>query len=198
MGFVYFLKPVGSDGPVKIGHARYPHERLAQYMKWSPVELEIAAIAHVPDYRHDERCEAQFHGKYRDQHTHHEWFEWSPELQKDIDAINSGEFVFADLPDPRPLRTGRKLPPRTEIAKVSCGLWQRATRVIQSHGEPPSHVRSAMHRMRYCRYRDYEDRLRACEVVWRWLELRHPRPKSNSTVLIRKLLLERDGAGMVA
>lgn len=40
--FVYFVKPVGQDGPVKIGFSETPIDRLSTLMTWSPIPLEIA------------------------------------------------------------------------------------------------------------------------------------------------------------
>lgn len=41
--YVYFLRPAGQDGPVKIGCSTAPQSRLEQYMSWAPFPLEIVA-----------------------------------------------------------------------------------------------------------------------------------------------------------
>jgi len=43
--YVYFIKPVGASGPVKIGHSHIPFERLNTQMNWSPVKLEMITWA---------------------------------------------------------------------------------------------------------------------------------------------------------
>lgn len=40
---VYFIRPVGMDGPVKIGGSGVPKNRLNNLMTWSPFPLEVAA-----------------------------------------------------------------------------------------------------------------------------------------------------------
>lgn len=45
--WVYFLRPVGEEGPVKIGVSEVPENRLRTYMVWSPMILEVAAKIEV-------------------------------------------------------------------------------------------------------------------------------------------------------
>jgi hypothetical protein len=102
-GCVYFIRPVGALGPVKIGHANNPHERLRDCQAHSPVALEIAAILPVAEtgkrvmQLHMER---RFHIKYADSRLHHEWFAATPELLADIGAVNGGTFDAESLPKP--------------------------------------------------------------------------------------------------
>lgn len=92
-GYVYFLRPIGMDGPVKIGCSMAPELRLQSYMPWSPYPLEVAAT--LPG---DHRLEARFHNQFRAQHTHHEWFTASPELTATIEAIRADTFDVDSLP----------------------------------------------------------------------------------------------------
>ena len=39
---VYFVRPVGMRGPIKIGCSKLPENRIKSLMVWSPFELEIA------------------------------------------------------------------------------------------------------------------------------------------------------------
>lgn len=69
IGNIYFFKPVGLDGPIKIGFSHRPIGRLAQYASWSPVRLEM--IGFVPAQPEDENF---LHQCFADIHSHNEWF----------------------------------------------------------------------------------------------------------------------------
>jgi hypothetical protein len=90
---VYFMRPVGEAGPVKIGFSTTPESRLAAYMPWSPLPLEIAAS--LPGGR---GLEGRFHARFSAQHLHHEWFAASADLTATIAAIRAGAFDVASLP----------------------------------------------------------------------------------------------------
>lgn len=90
---IYFLRPVGQEGPIKIGASRFPDDRVLAYAKWSPIQLEIAARIKASF-----KVEKQFHALFRDQLSHHEWFHVSPEMTAVIDAINAGTFDLESLP----------------------------------------------------------------------------------------------------
>lgn len=91
--WVYFIRPVGSDGPIKIGVSRNPKERLHTYSTWSPVPLEFAAVIAGPP-----ALERRFHAMFVGQHSHHEWFRPSAEMTAVIDEINAGTFDTETLP----------------------------------------------------------------------------------------------------
>jgi hypothetical protein len=91
---VYFVRPVGQEGPVKIGYSRKSDERLAALALWSPVALEI--VAEFPGGHQTER---QFHTMFRHLWSHCEWFNASPELTATIEAIAAGTFDPAVLPE---------------------------------------------------------------------------------------------------
>ena len=95
--FIYFIKPVGQDGPVKIGCTRFVDDRLNHLMHWSPVPLEVSAIA--PG---DFRLERFIHNRFVAQSLHKEWFSPSPALMAAIARVKDGEpleSVFG--PEPR-------------------------------------------------------------------------------------------------
>jgi hypothetical protein len=92
---VYFIKPIGMQGPVKIGCSYSPDSRRDTLRYWSPFPLEIVA-----EIEGDFRIERQFHALFVDTYISHEWFNWSPELQAVIDAVAAGTFDLATLPDP--------------------------------------------------------------------------------------------------
>lgn len=92
-GTVYFLRPVGADGPVKIGCSIEPERRLETYIQWSPVPLKIAATI-----AGGLALERRFHAAFLADQTHHEWFQASPRLTAVIDSINAGTFDPETLP----------------------------------------------------------------------------------------------------
>lgn len=98
---IYFIRPAGQDGPIKVGHSIQVPLRLRGFNKVSPVPLELAAIIPVPDgssRRFCEHFEWRFHMRYADHRLHHEWFAAHPLILADIAAINAGTFDTATLP----------------------------------------------------------------------------------------------------
>src|SRR3990167_3103415 len=85
-GFIYFLKPTGMDGPIKIGCSTVPENRLRSLMAWSPVALEIMAT--VPDG--DAQLEHNIHDCFMDCHSHSEWFHAVPRLLETIAKLRAG------------------------------------------------------------------------------------------------------------
>lgn len=72
---VYFVKPVGLDGPIKIGCSDVPANRLLALGAWSPFPLEL--IGSVPGVMTDESF---MHQCFADTHSHREWFHFTPAL----------------------------------------------------------------------------------------------------------------------
>lgn len=85
---VYFLKPVGMDGPIKIGWSRSPPIRLLELAGWSPFPLEM--IGSVPGEFADEQY---LHGCFASLHSHREWFHSTPALREIISKIIAGGSV---------------------------------------------------------------------------------------------------------
>ncbi|PYE89623.1 GIY-YIG nuclease family protein [Phyllobacterium leguminum] len=83
--YVYFIRPVGMSGPIKIGFSEIPHERLRVLMSWSPFPLEV--IAQVNG---NYELEQNLHSIFAPQHTHREWFEASAELLSGIEKLRAG------------------------------------------------------------------------------------------------------------
>lgn len=113
---VYFIKPIGMDGPVKIGCSHSPDGRLSTLNTWSPFALEIVA-----EIDGDERLERRFHGLFKEQHQRREWFAWTPELQRVIDEVRAGTFDTTTLPPPCGVTTKgggnrKKLSPAQRLA----------------------------------------------------------------------------------
>lgn len=84
MKSVYFLKPIGMDGPVKIGCSKQPQGRLQTLDIWSPFPLELMAI--VPGDHKDERA---LHWHFRDSRLHGEWFAWTTRLHALIRRVKA-------------------------------------------------------------------------------------------------------------
>lgn len=86
--YVYFIRPIGEEGPVKIGCSAMPTSRLATLMVWSPLALELAAQA--PGGLDLER---NIHECFAHLHLHHEWFRASSELTDVINALRAGAAI---------------------------------------------------------------------------------------------------------
>lgn len=96
--FVYFIKPVGKPGPVKIGWSQSPVNRLMTMMAWSPFPLEIIVTIPGPY-----ELEQNLHQCFADTHSHSEWFHPSPRLTAAISALRAGKDIAeaVDLNDRR-------------------------------------------------------------------------------------------------
>jgi hypothetical protein len=90
---VYFIKPVGMDGPVKIGSAVRYTERVSQISLWSPFELEL--VAHIEG---GQLLEDRFHAYFIDDHYRQEWFHYTPRMGEVIRAVQDGTFDVSILP----------------------------------------------------------------------------------------------------
>ena len=90
---VYFIKPVGADGPVKIGCAVVVKDRVAQISFWSPIELELVA-----SLEGDLDLEGRFHAYFIDDHIRQEWFDFTPRMGETIRAVLDGTFDVNTLP----------------------------------------------------------------------------------------------------
>jgi hypothetical protein len=129
---VYFIKPIGMDGPIKIGCSISPDNRKRTLETWSPFPLEIVATIEG-----DFRIERQFHGRHLASHKSHEWFETTDLLLADIAAINAGLFDLACLPKPHKLgNTGkpRKGHKWTEAQKRNVRLHNAIRRASKASG----------------------------------------------------------------
>lgn len=98
---VYFLRPVGQDGPVKIGSSIFPWSRLKTFASWSPVALELVAM--IPG---DQKLERRFHARFMHLHSHGEWFHAARDLTETLTALAAGEFDTNSLPEPKRIGAG--------------------------------------------------------------------------------------------
>lgn len=93
MSRVYFIKPIGMTGPIKIGCSASPARRRRALETWSPFPLEIIA-----EIEGDYQLERRFHTLFAHLHERREWFVASPEIYGVVDAIEKGSFDIATLP----------------------------------------------------------------------------------------------------
>lgn len=124
---IYFIRPVGMDGPVKIGTTIRIAFRLADLNAMSPVKLELLAL--IPG---DHLLERRFHAYFADTHSHSEWFKWSPKMDETVAAILAGDFGFDSLPagvrvDYRP-KHERLTPPKSPRPRNHWGTMRSEPR----------------------------------------------------------------------
>lgn len=86
--YIYFVKPVGMDGPIKIGCSKAPIDRVENLSRWSPFPLEIIATA--PG---NLKVERNLHDCFIDGYSHHEWFHPTPEMLAGIEAVKNGATI---------------------------------------------------------------------------------------------------------
>lgn len=130
---VYFIKPIGMDGPVKIGTSESPECRRKVLDSWSPFALEIVA-----EWDGGESVERQFHHRHRSSHQRREWFTASPLLLADIAAISEGRFDPAVLPAPQ------LLPRKPKDVSYITPAW-KYRRSVMSRLNHCCQVSSALH-----------------------------------------------------
>ena len=90
--FVYFIKPVGERGPIKIGCSIMPNGRKVMFQAFSPVFLEVAAET-LGTHGHERRLHRYFQAYRR----HGEWFEYTGQLRELIQAMKNGTKIDAAL-----------------------------------------------------------------------------------------------------
>lgn len=162
---VYFIRPVGMDGPVKIGCSVHTGKRLQDLTVWSPYRLEI--VATIPG---DTALERRFHHAFLADRLHSEWFAASSRLTQVMAEVAAGVFDVDGLPGPK------RLPNKTRMGNG----WTEEVRLIASMGHRlrilrkrdvavPENVRAAMSRYSASKYwrkspRDPADA--ACVQEW--------------------------------
>ncbi len=142
---VYFIKPIGMDGPIKIGCSKSPTGRLSTLETWSPFALELLA-----EIEGGEKLERRFHAKFIAQRKSREWFEWSQELADTIAAIKAGVFDIETLPAPRRLHHGHRTGPAkgtkwTEERRAQSVLQRAELKVTRRTGLVRPPFRQATH-----------------------------------------------------
>src|ERR1044072_1869526 len=92
-GYVYFIRPKGKAGPIKVGHSTFPPVRLISLQAWSYEELEI--VSQIEGYR---RLERDIHERFAKYQIRGEWFDAAPELIALAEGIRDGR-PLAELVD---------------------------------------------------------------------------------------------------
>jgi hypothetical protein len=131
---VYFIRPIGMKGPVKIGCSLSPDGRRETLETWAPFPLEVVATLEGPP-----ELEARFHALLHDFHSHREWFHWCPALEEIIQAVAKGIFPVEQLPPPLHRAQLRPRKPWTPEQKAR---W-RAARERGDWGRTPGRLRQA-------------------------------------------------------
>lgn len=84
-GTVYFARPIGMDGPIKIGCSNHPLGRVIGLSEWSPFPLEVVATC-PGGYA----LERNLHDCFAAWWSHKEWFRANPRLLAGIAALAAG------------------------------------------------------------------------------------------------------------
>jgi len=92
---VYFMRPIGMDGPIKIGCSRVPAHRLLQLNTWAAFPLEIIfTLPGGPD------LEKRFHARLAAAWSHSEWFHATPDTLKVVSDAQAGVLPEEDGTSP--------------------------------------------------------------------------------------------------
>lgn len=86
--WIYFVRPVGMGGPVKIGLSERTEARIRDLAEWSPFELEIVA-----QIEGDYQLEKNIHECFANSYLRREWFKATPRLNAMIDALQAGKAI---------------------------------------------------------------------------------------------------------
>lgn len=100
-GFIYFIRPSGLVGPIKIGFSIRPLVRIQPIQANSPIPLEI--IGQTPGSMDDE---SYLHRCFADQFSHAEWFHFSASLNAAIEGIlrDGIQYAYRNLTEKGPDR----------------------------------------------------------------------------------------------
>lgn len=125
---VYFVRPVGMDGPIKIGCSVDPSGRLQVLSAWSPFPLEL-----IGSVLGDFKDEARLHTRFSELHTRKEWFMSSPLLRETIERILAGTSIkeaCKEIPPKKSIRN-QKRPIRTEDREMFLQYGNRIRKVMR-------------------------------------------------------------------
>src|ERR1700728_4360202 len=100
-GVVYFIKPTGLPGPIKVGFSNCTPGRVRSLASWSPVLLEV--IVMIPG---STTLELNIQDCLWDYHSHHEWFFPADRVMRLVADLIAGVPVeeAIDLTDRSPAR----------------------------------------------------------------------------------------------
>lgn len=118
---VYFIKPAGLDGPIKIGSSKRPAIRVIDLAAWSPWPLQLIGAVHGST--EDERF---LHKCFADCHSHREWFHSTPHLRETIQKILEQGIQFARC-NLTPKGVIRNQTPRSLESRQRTSIAQKAS-----------------------------------------------------------------------
>lgn len=90
--YVYFVQD-GTDGPIKIGLADNPEQRLSSLQVGNPRPLTLLATFQTWEPRKDE---AQIHARFAEHRIRGEWFHPHPDLMAQVVALQELEWRHID------------------------------------------------------------------------------------------------------
>jgi len=134
IGFVYFARCVGTDGPIKIGFSARPEMRVKSLSR--QVRHPVEMILTIPG---DVAVEHRVHGHFVDLHLGNEWFSPTEALTDAIGRLRAGDPIASvvDLSAPGRIREYRRWTPtdrrrHSEAMKASwarkrMGTWSKIT-----------------------------------------------------------------------
>lgn len=113
--YVYFMRPVGMLGPIKIGCSMRIDERLEVLSGWSPFKLEV-----IYSEQGSYKLEIAIHRCFADYHSHREWFHPGPRLLAAVNALMSGKTIaeVVDFNDDRGSIRTTKTGPRVSDERL--------------------------------------------------------------------------------
>lgn len=159
---VYFFKPVGCEGPIKIGCSQWPAERMKSLSVWAPVPLEM--IGAVPGTFDDERF---LHLCFAKSHSHREWFHASPRLLDAICVILAAGTVAA---------VRGKLSPEGSIGRSYERMKTPEYRRYRSYSSRIRHASSRLRKQNEFGAWDVPDDIEAILQKWLGSQYRHIEP----------------------
>lgn len=93
-GYVYFAKPVGQSGPIKIGFSKSPQSRIQDLLLWSPIDLELICVVSGEAW-----WERRAHCYFAESHWRSEWFHSSQKLINAIERLRNGGPFLEVVPE---------------------------------------------------------------------------------------------------
>lgn len=82
---IYFIRAVGSNGPIKIGASKNIARRMIEVEQWCPFPLELLAVIDG-----DLTVERRIQLHFSDSHSHQEWFHPTEKLVRLIAKLQAG------------------------------------------------------------------------------------------------------------
>jgi hypothetical protein len=144
--YVYFFKPCGLDGPIKIGCSVTPHDRMATFVAWSPFPLEL-----IGSVRGTGKDEVYLHRCFWSSRSHGEWFRSTPELRQCIARILELGHVPRDVvPVEQMGKPERRIRTQEHCRRMSYRMrvdWQtRRLRTPEGYYTEPRDIRDILDR----------------------------------------------------